>query len=77
MSASAQSERTVPSWVAAQVSTDPVCHYLQRIGRAALLSAEEEVDLARRIEVGVLASKRLSRTPAMNEKPRRELLWLV
>ncbi len=33
-------------------STDPVRAYLREIGRAALLSAAEEVDLAKRIEVG-------------------------
>jgi RNA polymerase primary sigma factor len=38
---------------------DPVRAYLSRIGRAALLTAGEEVDLAKRIEVGVFAAERL------------------
>ena len=40
-------------------STDPVRAYLREIGRAALLSAAEEVDLAKRIEVGLYAAERL------------------
>jgi RNA polymerase primary sigma factor len=42
-------------------SVDPVRAYLQLIGRTALLSAAEEIELAQRIEVGVYAARRLSR----------------
>jgi RNA polymerase primary sigma factor len=61
---------------AAQVSVDPLRDYLQRIGRAQLLTAEEEVSLARRIEVGVLAGERLALHPELDGKNKRELLWL-
>ncbi|MHC5796065.1 sigma-70 family RNA polymerase sigma factor [Lacisediminihabitans sp. FW035] len=61
---------------AAQVSVDPLRDYLQRIGRAQLLTAEEEVSLARRIEVGVLAGERLAMHPELDGKNKRELLWL-
>ncbi|MET4705573.1 sigma-70 family RNA polymerase sigma factor [Frigoribacterium sp. UYMn621] len=61
---------------AAQVSIDPLRDYLQRIGRAQLLTADEEVSLARRIEVGVLAGERLAQHPEFDGKARRELLWL-
>jgi RNA polymerase primary sigma factor len=61
---------------AAQVSVDPLRDYLQRIGRAQLLTAEEEVNLARRIEVGVLAGERLAKHPEFDSKSKRELLWL-
>jgi RNA polymerase primary sigma factor len=60
-----------------RVTTDPVRDYLQRIGRIHLLTAEDEVDLARRIEVGILASERLSNTSATGGKLRRELAWLI
>ncbi len=61
----------------AQVSVDPLRDYLQRIGRARLLTAEEEVSLARRVEVGVLAGERLSKQPQLDGKSTRELLWLT
>jgi len=62
---------------AAQVSVDPLRDYLQRIGRAQLLTAEEEVSLARRIETGVLAGERLGKQPEIDSKSKRELLWLA
>jgi RNA polymerase primary sigma factor len=43
-------------------TNDPVRMYLKEIGRVALLTAQEEVELARRIEAGVLADERLSAT---------------
>ncbi len=62
---------------AAQVSADPLRDYLQRIGRAPLLTAEEEVSLARRIEIGVLAGERLAANPDLDSKYKRELLFLA
>ncbi len=61
-------------------SVDSVRAYLQGIGRVALLTAAEEVELAKRIEVGVYADQRL-RHPA-EEFPSttassRDLQWLV
>jgi RNA polymerase primary sigma factor len=50
--------------------------YLRQIGRARLLSAEEEVDLARRIEVGLFAGERLEGGVAEPEL-RRELATLA
>jgi RNA polymerase primary sigma factor len=43
-----------------QVSPDLVSDYLRQIGAVALLTAEQEVELAQRIEVGVLAAERLA-----------------
>lgn len=60
-----------------QVSSDPLRDYLQQIGRAPLLSAEEEVTLARRIEAGVLAGERLEKVADIDSKTKRELLWLA
>jgi RNA polymerase primary sigma factor len=45
-------------------SSDPVRMYLREIGRVRLLTATEEVDLARRIEAGALASERLAECDA-------------
>lgn len=65
------------------VSSDSLRDYLQRIGRVVLLSAEDEVELARRIEAGVLAGERLATSVGVQGKPgnvgkqKRELQWLV
>jgi RNA polymerase primary sigma factor len=41
-------------------TTDPVRQYLREIGRVALLTAEQEVDLAKRIEAGTQAAELLA-----------------
>jgi RNA polymerase sigma factor (sigma-70 family) len=65
---------------AAPVS-DPVRAYLNAIGRTPLLSAAQEVDLAKRIEAGVYAAELLRRHAAGEEKSpakrRRELAAVV
>src|SRR5438034_7771894 len=41
-------------------STDPVKDYLKQIGKVPLLNAEQEVELAKRIEAGVFADHKLA-----------------
>ncbi|MPZ74147.1 MAG: RNA polymerase sigma factor RpoD [Nitriliruptorales bacterium] len=48
-------------------TSDPVRMYLREIGRVALLNAEEEVDLAKRIEAGLAATSLLSTDRASPE----------
>ena len=63
-----------------QAAVDPVRAYLQRIGKVALLTAAEEVDLAKRIEVGVYAARRLDHPDGHLESvpvSRRDLQWLA
>jgi RNA polymerase primary sigma factor len=44
----------------ASAATDPVRDYLKQIGRVPLLNAEQEVDLAKRIEAGLFAETKLA-----------------
>ena len=57
-------------------STDPFGDYLRRIGKESLLTAEEEVDLARRIEVGLFAAEKLHQGVS-DTAHQRELAWLA
>ncbi len=45
--------------VSAGATADPVKDYLKQIGKVALLNAEQEVDLAKRIEAGLFAEEQL------------------
>jgi RNA polymerase primary sigma factor len=55
-------------------TSDPVRMYLKEIGKVPLLTAEEEVDLAKRIEAGLFASEKLAgTTKKIDAKLRREL----
>jgi RNA polymerase primary sigma factor len=49
--------------VTAGATADPVKDYLKQIGKVALLNAEQEVELAKRIEAGLFAEERLSSPP--------------
>ncbi|TFB48145.1 sigma-70 family RNA polymerase sigma factor [Cryobacterium tagatosivorans] len=57
-------------------STDPFGDYLRRIGKESLLTAEDEVDLARRIEVGLFAAEKLNQSVS-DTAHQRELAWLA
>jgi RNA polymerase primary sigma factor len=61
-------------------SADSVRAYLKQIGKVPLLNAEQEVDLAKRIEAGLYASERLRQSEEEGEKlatpMRRDLDWI-
>jgi RNA polymerase primary sigma factor len=63
------------------VSVDSVRAYLKQIGKVALLNAEQEVELAKRIEAGLYAAERLRRaedgTDQLSPQLRRDLRWIV
>jgi RNA polymerase primary sigma factor len=63
------------------LSPDSVRAYLKQIGKIALLNAEEEVELAKRIEAGLYAAERVCRVEDVTEKLspqlRRDLRWIV
>ncbi len=52
---------------------DSVHTYLKSIGRTSLLTAEQEVDLAKRIEAGLFAEHKLETATGLDENFRREL----
>ena len=58
-------------------STDPVKDYLRQLSKVPLLTADEEVSLARRIEVGVFARERLDTRPDLDPELTRDLTWLA
>jgi RNA polymerase primary sigma factor len=62
LNAAADRDRDLPAVrVAAPSATaDPVKDYLKQIGRVPLLNAEQEVELAKRIEAGLFAEEKLA-----------------
>jgi RNA polymerase primary sigma factor len=62
-------------------SADSVRAYLKQIGKVALLNAEEEVELAKRIEAGLYAAERVRRsedaTDKLSPQLRRDLRWII
>ncbi|MET7769823.1 RNA polymerase sigma factor [Nocardia sp. NPDC005366] len=62
-------------------SADSVRAYLKQIGKVALLNAEEEVELAKRIEAGLYAAEKVREWAEAGEKlpvaTRRDFNWIV
>ncbi|MFC7406094.1 RNA polymerase sigma factor [Georgenia alba] len=63
--------------VTAGATADPVKDYLKQIGKVALLNAEQEVELAKRIEAGLFAEEKLATEEGLAGKLRRELQWIA
>ncbi len=61
-------------------SADSVRAYLKQIGKVALLNAEEEVELAKRIEAGLYATQLMAELADKGEKlpaaQRRDMAWI-
>jgi len=55
-------------------STDPVRMYLRKMGRVSLLSREGEIEIAKRIEDGEVAARRLILTSAVAVRGLRDLI---
>jgi RNA polymerase primary sigma factor len=62
--------------VTAGATADPVKDYLKQIGKVALLNAEQEVELAKRIEAGLFAEEKLNAGGKIDMKLKRELWWI-
>ena len=64
--------------LAAGATADPVKDYLKQIGKVALLNAEQEVSLAKRIEAGLFAEEKLNDPDAtIKDSEREDLEWIA
>ncbi|MGH3398698.1 MAG: sigma-70 factor domain-containing protein, partial [Streptosporangiaceae bacterium] len=63
----------------AGATSDPVKDYLKQIGKVPLLNAEQEVELAKRIEAGLFAEEKLGegREKALRVEARLDLEWIA
>jgi RNA polymerase primary sigma factor len=61
----------------AGATADPVKDYLKQIGKVPLLNAEQEVDLAKRIEAGLFSEEKLARETKVSAKLLDELSWIA
>jgi RNA polymerase primary sigma factor len=61
----------------AGATADPVKDYLKQIGKVALLNAEQEVELAKRIEAGLFAEEKINGTEKFAPKLKKELDWIA
>jgi RNA polymerase primary sigma factor len=62
----------------AGATADPVKDYLKQIGKVPLLNAEQEVELAKRIEAGLFAEEKLAEPPAgPNNEQQWDMEWIA
>jgi len=62
----------------AGATADPVKDYLKQIGKVPLLNAEQEVELAKRIEAGLFAEQKLAgHGGGMQDGERNDLEWIA
>jgi RNA polymerase primary sigma factor len=61
----------------AGATADPVKDYLKQIGKVPLLNAEQEVELAKRIEAGLFAEEKLAEDPRLASDQRIDLEWIA
>ncbi|MDX6297732.1 MAG: polymerase primary sigma factor [Nocardioidaceae bacterium] len=61
----------------AGATADPVKDYLKQIGKVPLLNAEQEVELAKRIEAGLFSEEKLGREKKVSAKLLDELQWIA
>jgi len=76
-----EEEVVVPEEDTSGPSTDLVRAYLKEIGRVALLNAEQEVELAKRIEAGLFAAEKIRQSETgelkLTKTVKKDLEWLT
>jgi RNA polymerase primary sigma factor len=71
-------DEPVQTVMVAGATADPVKDYLKQIGKVSLLNAEQEVELAKRIEAGLFAQEMLDEQgELLNKKTRLDLEWIA
>jgi RNA polymerase primary sigma factor len=70
-------DEPVQTVTVAGATADPVKDYLKQIGKVPLLNAEQEVELAKRIEAGLFAEEKLNSGEKIEKKLRRDLEWIA
>ncbi|GAA1122147.1 RNA polymerase sigma factor [Citricoccus alkalitolerans] len=73
----AEDDAPVQQVVSAGATADPVKDYLKQIGKVALLNAEQEVDLALRIEAGLYAEHKMKDEPPTEARLRRDMELVI
>jgi RNA polymerase primary sigma factor len=61
----------------AGATADPVKDYLKQIGKVPLLNAEQEVELAKRIEAGLFAEEKLAELEGLEAAARLDMEWIA
>jgi RNA polymerase primary sigma factor len=61
----------------AGATADPVKDYLKQIGKVPLLNAEQEVELAKRIEAGLFAEEKLAEMDGLEVPARLDMEWIA
>jgi len=72
-----ESDEPVQTVTVAGATADPVKDYLKQIGKVPLLNAEQEVELAKRIEAGLFAEEILATQKIKKTAERQDLEWIA
>ena len=70
-------DEPVQQVITAGATADPVKDYLKQIGKVPLLNAEEEVDLAKRIEAGLFAEELLATRGPFKDRRQGDYEWIA
>ena len=70
-------DEPVQQVITAGATDDPVKDYLKQIGKVPLLNAEEEVDLAKRIEAGLFAEELLATRGPFKDRRQGDYEWIA
>ena len=70
-------DEPVQQVITAGATADPVKDYLKQIGKVPLLNAEEEVELAKRIEAGLFAEELLATRGPFKDRRQGDYEWIA